>query len=333
MSILEKENALRYISGNFENFIQKLVDEDRLSELKEYIPNRSDVLGNRWTVEKAKIVFEVLKANSHALDEQLLAYVSQGQYGWQGEVYCPYNRCLNYRMHCKLAYPIKTAYILEDTFTKIEEIFLHKEYGGVVTYLFGYCIAALFSSRLKQDNLRIPYYLQIACERNSNTYRLVHEIAHICDVNTGLIEHCKQETGYGYCKADHITLFPIQSSEKQLDDLMGNVDIPIIIDGYDNEKFYNALLREVANVSGRINNQDIRKRFATMPIFLTSVIKSSYRNVFSMDLTELDIAEEYLELIQKERQLLASWVLALISQAKEYTFKDLSNIEKIRQIY
>jgi len=114
---------------------------------------------------------------------------------------------------------------------------------------------------------------------------------------------------------------------------MGNVDIPIVIDGYDNEKFYNALLREVANVPGRTNNPDIRKRFNTMPIFLTPVIRSSYRNVFSMDLTELDIADDYLELIQKKRQSLASWALELVRGAKENTFKDLSNIEKIRQMH
>ena len=294
MSYRDKDNALRYISGNFERFIQNLVNEERLSELMDYIPESGTAGENRWTVEKAKIVFEVLKTRSRALDEQVLAYVSQGQYGWNGDTYHPYNRCLRYSMHCKHSSPIKTAVVLEDIFGIIDDIFSHKEYGGVVTYLFGYCLAALFSSRLKYDNLRIPYYLQIACERNSATYRLVHEIVHICDVNTGLSEHCKQERGYGFCKADHITLFPMQSSEKQLNALMGNVDVPVVIDGYDNEKLYNDLLREVANVPSRVNSLDAVKGFSTMPIFLAPAIKTSFRNVFSMDLTELDIDEGYL---------------------------------------
>lgn len=202
-------------------------------------------------------------------------------------------------------------------FADIDEVFLHKDYGAIAAYLFGYSLATWFCSRLKNQNKGIPYFLQIACKRNSNTYRLVHEIVHICDVNTGLFENCS-EFNYGDCTQDHMTLYPAGRAEELLDTLVYYRDIPVIVDGYENEKLYPTLLRGTANIPGRTKRLDLKAKFNVLPIFLCPVIQSQFPNIFSMDLTKLDIEDEYIDLILKNKQRLGSWALDLVVNAKSY---------------
>ncbi len=110
----------------------------------------------------------------------------------------------------------------------------------------------------------------------------------------------------GYCDYEYMTVYPNQSVDKSLGDLLYCRDIPVVIDGYENEKFYSALLRETANISGKVKPLDIKEQFNTLPIFICSAIRSHFKNVFSIDLTGMDIDEDYLEIIQNERQHLAS---------------------------
>ncbi len=120
----------------------------------------------------------------------------------------------------------------------------------------------------------------------------------------------------GYCDYEYMTVYPNQSVDKSLGDLLYCRDIPVVIDGYENEKFYSALLRETANISGKVKPLDIKEQFNTLPIFICSAIRSHFKNVFSIDLTGMDIDEDYLEIIQNERQHLASWVLELVLNGK-----------------
>ncbi|MDE7479237.1 MAG: hypothetical protein K2M91_15100, partial [Lachnospiraceae bacterium] len=191
------------------------------------------------------------------------------------------------------------------------------EYGAITTYLFGYSLAALFSSQLKKIHKSIPYFLQIACKRNSNMFRLVHEIVHICDVNTGLFKYCN---AYKYieCNHDHMTIYPSDTEDKSLSRLVYYRDIPIIIDGYENEKSYESLLRETANIPSRTKRLDLKAKFNVLPIFLCPVIHSQFQNILSMDLTNLDITDEYIELILENKQKLGSWVYQLVANAKSY---------------
>lgn len=233
------------------NYIEKLWDDGWLSELDEYIPYKGTA---KWNVENIKIILEVLKIRNRNKIENILSYMKYPEYGWQGGTYHLSNHCLRCGRndHCKKNHMIDDTWkATSDAFAYIDEIFLHKKYGSITTYILGYCLAALFSSRLKLDGLRIPYFLQIACERNSNIYRLIHKIVEICDINTGLIKNCRIDFDYGYCDYDYVTVFPTQSTEKALNGLLCNRDIPVIIDGYENEKFYAALLREIANVPGK----------------------------------------------------------------------------------
>lgn len=313
-----KQNVLDIVSNTLFQSLTELSEDGKLSELEPYIPNRDDVKKNyKWNIDKLKIVLEVLKLNNPESIKAILSYLDHSQYGWHEGKYRLYNTCLLYRNHCKKRYNIdNTEEATSNAFAIIDDIFLHRKYGGITTYLFGYCLAALFSSCLKSTNLRVPYFLQIACERNSNTYRLIHEIVSICDVNTGSIKNCGRNFKMGYCDYEYMTVYPNQSVDKSLDDLLYSRDIPVVIDGYENEKFYSALLRETANISGKVKPLDIKEQFNTLPIFVCSAIRSHFKNVFSIDLTGMDIDEDYLEMIQGERQHLASWVLELVLNGK-----------------
>ena len=311
-----KVDDFNFISESFGGFLYYLRDNERLAELEKYIPSNNEA---KWNIEKVKILLETLKLRNHDDADKILSYMKHTEYGWQGSAYRLRNECFRNDRHCKRNYRIdNTEEATSDAFEAINWIFLHENYGGITTYLLGYCLAALFSSRLKKDNLRIPYFLQISCERNSNVYRLIHEIVDICDVNTDLIEHCNMDFDYGYCDYDYVTVFPAQSADKTLEDLVCNRDIPVIIDGYENEKIYSALLRETANVPGKMRILDIKDRFNILPIFICPVIRSQFKNVFSIDLTGLDIDEEYLEIFQENKQRLASWALELVKHSKDY---------------
>lgn len=98
-------------------------------------------------------------------------------------------------------------------------------------------------------------------------------------------------------------------------------DVAVVIDGYDSEKYYDALLREVANVPAKTRRFGFKERFNILPIFVCSTITAQYRNVISMDLTGLDVDVDYLNKIQENKQRLASWVFELILNAEERFFK------------
>ena len=95
-------------------------------------------------------------------------------------------------------------------------------------------------------------------------------------------------------------------------------DIPVVVDGYENEKLYLALLRETANIPNRNKRLDLNAKFKMLPIFLCPTLQSQFRNVFSMDLTELEIDDEYIDLISSYRQRLGSWVYELVRDAEKY---------------
>jgi hypothetical protein len=308
------------VHDSFLRFVDlHLLDDDRLPEFEKYFVF-NEIKDYAWSVEKAKILFELLKLRDRDDAEKILSYMEKIEYGWRDSIYHLNNRCFRFNdKHCKRNSKIDdTPEITEEAFRDIDLIFLCKNYGEITSYLFGYSLAALFSSRLQLNQLRVPYFLQIACEGNSNLYRLIHEIVDICDVNTSLIEDCNLISHYGYCDYDYVTVFPTQNTERVLDDLLSNRDVPVIIDGYENDKFYAALLREVVNIPSKRKNLSIKDRFNILPIFICPVMRSRFKNVFSLDLTSFNVVDEYLELIRKNKQRLASWALELVKDADSY---------------
>lgn len=330
----------RILNEELENFFDRQNrDNKHLYELEQCFESAKKN-GCNCDIDKVKILLSVLRLKNSADVKEVLSYLEQPNCGWQGHTYQYYNRCLRFDQRCRRnAYIDNSPELTEKAFADINEIFLHKEYGAITTYLFAYSIAALFCSQLKNTQNAIPYFLQIACDRNSNMYNLVHEIVHICDVNTGLFENCTLDYDYRECDHDHLTLIPTSAADKTLDSLLYYRDIPLIVEGYENEKHYIALLREAANIPNKIKKLDFKAKFKVLPIFLCPEIKSQIRNVLSIDLTNLEITDEYVDLILNNKQRLGSWVYELVRDAKTYFDKgnasgysldtDKENVEKI----
>lgn len=315
----EEYNKLRsacswIMDGLYRLITDRRDDDEFLYELKRYIDGIKRN-GYEWDIEKVQVILAILQSKNPSEIQEIVSYMDRTNYGWQGDTYKFYNSCSD---HCRgVAYIESSPEATEGIFSDMDKIFLHKEYGAITTYLFGYCLASLFSSRLKERHQSIPYFLQIACKRNSNVYRLVHEIVHICDVNTGLFENCNRYS-FGECDHDHFTIYPSETGDKLLETLIYYRDIPVIVDGYENEKLYEILIREVANIPRKTKRLDIKAKFNILPVFISPTIRSQFQNVFSIDLTELNIADEYIETIRENKQYLSSWALGLVAQAKQY---------------
>ena len=229
-----RTNISRIVDEGLSKFIDRHRDDDKhLYELAQHIEH-TKASDYAWDMEKIKIVLSVLQLKNPGDIHEILSYLDQSGYGWQGDTYQFYNRCLRFDQRCRRNQLIDNdAMATAKVFSDMDDIFLHKEYGAVTTYLFGYCLAALFISLLKTQHRGIPYVLQVACRRNSNTYRLVHEIVQICDVNAGIFDQC-HEFHYAECDHDHATIYPKGTLENALDSLLYYRDIPVVVDGYEN---------------------------------------------------------------------------------------------------
>ncbi len=334
-----RTNISHIVDEGLNKFLERHSDDDKhLYELAQHIEH-TKASDYAWDMEKIKIVLSVLQLKNPGDIHEILSYLDQSGYGWQGDTYQFYNRCLRFDQRCRRNQLIDNdAMATAKVFSDMDDIFLHKEYGAVTTYLFGYCLAALFSSLLKTQHRGIPYVLQVACRRNSNTYRLVHEIVQICDVNAGIFDQC-HEFHYAECDHNHATIYPKGTLENALDSLLYYRDIPVVVDGYENEKLYLALLRETANIPNRNKRLDLNAKFKMLPIFLCPTLQSQFRNVFSMDLTELEIDDEYIDLISSYRQRLGSWVYELVRDAEKYfdagnstSYSSLSETQKLVEL-
>lgn len=332
---LIKETINKYSSSIY-TFIQGLSDDD-IIEFSEYIRYiyKSHSKKSSVNMDKVKIFISLLKLSDYDT-KTILSYLDSIEYGWYNNEYILRNPCLRHYIHssheyCKRKYTISYVEEAERTLSDICKIFLDKEYGKITLFIFSYCLVALFSTKLNQNRNTIPFFLQIACERGSILYQLISEIVEICDVNSGLVDKCPNIYEYTLCGYTHQIFNPTQNTEKGLDDLIyNNKDIPVIIDGYENERYYNALLREVSNIPGKKNTLDLRNKFNLLPLFLCSTIKSSFNNIFDMDLTDLEVSKEYLTLLRENKKRLSSWVLNLVSEYKASLFPNLNNYDKPR---
>lgn len=313
-----KSDISSIVGKKVDGLIDELGDDDRsLYDLKEHVV-MARKSGFTWSIEKLKVVLSVIQLKNRGDMQELLSYLERSNCGWQGHEYRLYNRCFRFGQECRNNFGIsndtkETARVFED----IDRIFLHEKYGAITTYLFGYNIAALFNSRLKNQSRSVPYFLQIACKYNSNTYRLVHEIVHICDVNAGLFDYCT-ERNYRECEHSHMTIIPVGSVDKTMENLVYYRDIPVIVEGYGNEGLYEDLLREVDNIFSGAQRPDLKAKLNMLPLFLSPMKPLLIRNGFSMDLADLDIDDEYCELLYKNRQRLGSWVFELVMNVKDY---------------
>lgn len=321
---------VRYYLENIDKFVENLCDEE-ITELIEYFHfsvrrSRKEIVLD-VDMKRMKAFILLFREFSDSYDVgKVLSFLESIEYGWRGDKYYLNNHCLRNRLyhpegHCKKIHKTPDVETATEIFGNIYNLFFDKEYGEITLFIFSYCLAALFSGKLDQDHFQIPFYLQIACDRDSVLYQLIHEIVEICDINSGLFEHCNDSNhNYDYCGYTHQTHYPTQSTAKDINDLASNQDIPVIIDGHENDRYYNALLREVANIPHKRKPLDMSGRFNILPIFICPVIKSSFQNVFDMPLSDLDVSTEYLTLLRDNKRMLASWVLELVMSFSRYLF-------------
>lgn len=329
-SLIEGTN--RYLDS-YSKFVKDLSDE-QIVELDKYIHFliRSHRKESVLNMDRMKIFISLMNLPDDDA-KRILSYLKSTEYGWQGNEYILSNSCLHFSLnqpygHCKWKSTIPDVDTARDAFGKIYDIFFNDEYGQMTLLIFNYCLAALFSKKLNEEHFTIPFFLQIACDRGSILYQLIEEIVDICDVNSGLFKNCTN-LDHAYCGYKHQIHYPTQSVAKDLDDLIYNSkDIPVIIAGYENERYYNALLREIANIPNKKNILDLRDRFNILPIFICPMIKSSFDNVFDIDLTDFEVNKEYLTLLRKNKQMLASWVLDLVTNFEDRLLPHMNEYEK-----
>lgn len=285
------------------------------------------------STEHLLILIALRKCSKEEL-KNVWEYLNASGYGWQDDKYILSNKCLRNIPNdtCKSAAIINTPELTEKVVGDIYKLFGERECGGILITIFSYCVTSIFCSRLNNDNLMMPYYLQIACNRGTVIYQMIEEIVDICSVNSGLIQHCstveKRNRG---CEYVNQTYYPTQSTSGDIENLIrDDKDTPIIIDGHENVHYYTNLLREIVNISNKKKKLGIRERFNVLPVFVCQTIKASFNNVMDMDLTELDIDKAYLEVLKRNKRMLASWVLELVLDSKKFLFPDLGRNDYYR---
>lgn len=321
----------------------EILDDEEIIELTEYF--RHLTRNHDWekdfsvdaVVDKMKAFLLLFSNMCHDNDtNKVLSYFEAMEFGWHGGKYHLNNQCLRHLLYspqgcCKRQDKIPTTELAREILGDIYKIFISDEAGQTMLFIFCYCLVALFSTRLNQEGFSVPFFLQIACDRSSVLYQFIEEIVEICDVNSGLFDHCNNIGGwYGYCGYKHQVYYPTQAVSHDMDVLCQNKDIPVIISGHENERYYHALLRQTANVVHKKSALDWKDKFNFLPVFICQEIKSSFDNVFNMDLTEFDISKKQLALLRKRKKMLASWSVELVMESGRYLFSYDSDEKKER---
>ena len=268
---------------------------------------------------------------------RILSYLESVEFGWHGSKYYMSNPCLRRFLydpkgHCKKAAKISTTELATNMVGALYDIFFSDEFSQIVLLVFSYCLTSIFTSILNKGGVSASFFLQIAADKSSVAYQILKEIVEICDVNSGIDESCNRaNSAYGKCNYIHQIYFPTQSTAKDIDNLMLHFkDRPVAIVGHENERNYTALLREVANIPTKKKALDLRERFNLLPVFVCPAIKSSFDNVFDIDLTGCEVSAKYLTLIKEKKQMLASWVLELVTSVEKYQSQEIDLIDRRR---
>lgn len=336
----ENERKQRIIKDMLDDYYRKLMhyveylEDKELEELFQFIKfvRAGHDKFRPLDLGAVKILFQLMHSVSDSDVQKILLYLESTAFGWQKLKYQLSNPCLSDHPtdHCKRMSPTSNPEVALDQLECLRRIFFDEEYGAITLFIFCYCLAALFSKRLNWEHFPVPFYLRIACDRHSVLFQLIEEIAEICDVNSGLIDSCST-VGKRRCGYRSQVYYPTQSTKNDLDALIReNTDVPVIVDGYENSTYYNNLLRSVTNIPNSRTAIDLRDRFSVLPLFVCQTIKSSFGNVFDMDLSDLDISSEYLEFLREHKQLLASHVLRFIQGADGFLFYDKEEGHRIK---
>lgn len=323
----------RFIRSRFEA-IDKAVDslsEEEIIELTNYITyfyrnHDKELLSPDVNLDKIKtfiLLYSKLSDNDDTYN--VLSYFESVEFGWHGDSYYLNNNCLRRHLyrpkeHCKMAEKISYSDSVIPFLGDMYDIFFSNDFSRITLLVFCYCLASVYSSMLNAGGVYAPMFLQIAVDKGSVAYQVLKEIVEICDVNFGILEKCKHsDSSYIHCNCASQIYFPTQFVRNDIDNLIrDSKDRPVLIVGHENEHGYTALLREIANIPTKKKALDLKIRFNLLPLFICPEIKSSFDNVFSIDLTDVEVSSDYLMLVKNRKNILASWALELITGANTY---------------
>lgn len=320
----------RSLLRKFDKYCSEL-DEDNdkksINELSNFIRfyKQNHDKSKAVDVDRMKVLLSLLYLPDDDINK-IVSFIESTGYGWQDDKYVLSNPCLagHPTDHCKMFQSYSDIKTALDRLQRLSSIFLDEKYGQTTLFLFCYCLAALFSKRLSKESFLPPYYLQISCERSSVLFQLIEEIAEICDVNSGLTDRCLTATQRSCWHRSQI-YYPSQSVKNDIDYLISeNSDVPIIVDGSENLTYYNNLLRSIANIPNSRTNLALKDKFNVLPVFVCPTIKSTFGNVFSIELADLDVSTDYLEFVRNNKQLLASCVLKFVQESDCHLFSGVN---------
>lgn len=324
--------------------IDKVVEnfsEEEITELAEYIhyfagKHGEENLSSDVSMDKIKILLLLFTKLSDCDDaNRILSYLESVEFGWHDTTYYLNNPCLRRFLHdpkghCKKAAKISNTELATNMLGKFYDIFFSDEFSPIVLFIFSYCLASVFTSVLNKGGVSAPLFLQVAADNSSIVYQILKEIVEICDVNSSIDANCNRaNSAYGKCDYTNQVYFPTQSLAKDIDNLMRDFkDCPVLICGYENERNYTVLLREISNIPTKKKALDLRERFNLLPIFVCPAIKSSFDNVFNIDITGFEVSAEYFTLIKENKQMLASWVLELVTRIDKYQSQEAELVDR-----
>lgn len=300
--------------------VEKL-EKAELGELNYYNESIKGLQKRPFDVERLKAVYAIAGISDEELDE-FLKFVETSRFGWQDGTYMFSNTCLrkNPGNNCKDSAYEKTFSIDSWRFQgQIDGLSLfndEKNYNGcgnISIMIIAYCISALFASVLNRCHQKPPMYLQIACQKESTTYALIEELVDICDVNSGSDGVCHfsaKANKNRRCEHSTHKYYP-RSLKYDLAELSKEYrDTPVIISGFENQRNYRVLMREIANMAGK--TRSFKPKFDVIPLFVSDVIHSEFDNILCLDLTNITVDPKFILSIRENKSWYASLVYAIV---------------------
>ena len=346
---LKKEDNYRYYVyrwlydtlNNLAEFTKSVEEKDapeskKINELIYYamscetpkVKIRNVEASNRITDEKLKALFALFTFADDNDIKYITQYFSTKAYGWFNNKYIFRNTCFSSSdHHCKMIKMVDEHEEIEKRLKDLFDLFFDSktEYSRYILLVLCYCIASLMVTVFQQNSLKSPRYLQIVCNRESALYNIIVSTVKICDINSGNLSNCSSSP-MRICNSGDTIFFPTSSFEKDIDNLISNYkDSPIIIDGFDNATNYTTLLRAVANVRSDKKSFGLNERFRTLPLFVCPSIKSSFSNVLTIDLTDIDISKDYYDLFIDNIDLFSAVVFDMITSFEIYAHNISNN--------
>ena len=96
-----RTNISHIVDEGLNKFLERHSDDDKhLYELVQHIEH-TKANDYTWDMEKIKIVLSVLQLNNPSDAQEILSYLNQSGYGWQGDTCQFYNRGLRFDRRCR----------------------------------------------------------------------------------------------------------------------------------------------------------------------------------------------------------------------------------------